>query len=125
MKKILAAVALASASFVVSAAGVVGVVQNESGGRIELTDIPCRPEVDKPGMIAKAWGKGNDIYGCWVFAGVNGDTIMIQWMTSGTGSAKTYPTELFKLTPYGEKNYGAEEPTKAPVKPALKNEKQV
>lgn len=95
MNKFLLALVLVTSS--AHATGVVFTMNNNSGGKIQLTNISCRPEIDKPGNIARAYGIGEDNYGCWIYDS-SGDTVSIFWTQSGW---KTYNSDDFSITAYG------------------------
>lgn len=76
------------------------VMANNSGGKIMLSNMSCP---DEPGSIAKAYGKGNDVYGCYTY-NQNTNTVAVSWIDpSGNRSYRTYSFADFSWTSYGKK----------------------
>ena len=81
---------------------------NQDTGRIELymDKVPVEAilfsEQCMDSLVAKAWGANtNDNYGCWK---ARDDVITIFWLI-GKGVNRTYHTNAFKMTKYGNQLY--------------------
>jgi hypothetical protein len=88
-------------AFTTAHADVIASMGNENGGRIDLSTalVPAAMvkmfDNCKGDSIAKAWGKGADIYGCWK---VVGDTIVIDWLTGpNVYESHTYAYSAFTI----------------------------
>jgi hypothetical protein len=101
MKKIIALLATCLTIGAAHAA-ILATMPNNSGGRIELTDVPVPASVQRQmsncrnTYIAKSWADGtNDIYGCYRFID---DTVVIEW----PGTERTYSVHAFTRTAAGD-----------------------
>jgi hypothetical protein len=82
--------------------GIVGYLNNQGGGRIELFNAPA-PESTisiapacKDSLVAKSWSvNSEDTFGCWK---VMGDTVTIQWFAGTQLVNKTYLLREFTPT---------------------------
>ena len=104
--KTLLAIALAGMTSMASAQTVF-VLDNNVGGRIELTDVYAPKIKGLPvcdgRMIAKAWGKGPDHMGCWT-ADSSASTVRVFWLTDD--QHRTYDMREFRSTDYWQTKYG-------------------
>ena len=104
---LIAAVILVGLFYGLAHAEILATMQNQAGGRIDLSDVPATdanrdiPECQGR-ALAKAWDNMPDAYGCWQIVG---DTVNITWLfvRSDYGhERRTYNAKSFRLTPYGE-----------------------
>ena len=102
MKKGLLLIALAASASLCYAWGTVGIVSNQSGGAIHLTDRVCNNDSDSYGF-AYSTGTGNDLEGCWT---VNRQgNIAVHWWPDGMDDFwRVYPRSSFDVTAYGRAN---------------------
>ncbi len=102
MKRTITAITLALASLAAHA-GIIATSNNQSGGRIELSDIAVGEGIHRACTanmhIAKSWGRGSDLYGCW-FYDETARTVTIIWLENTGTDYHTYPLDGFTFTPY-------------------------
>ncbi|MCX5543040.1 hypothetical protein M3A49_26725 [Paraburkholderia sp. CNPSo 3076] len=102
----LVAASLTIAAASAHAAGVIATMPNTSGGRIELSDIPC-PAGSGTGSIAHSYGSGaDDLYGCYTHD-ENTGTVTVNWQLIDGIHVRTYAVTDFYKTPYSEQRLSA------------------
>ena len=84
-------------------AGTIATAENDSGGKIELTDIVLHEKslIDfcYGTLLAKSYNRaGESIFGCW-YPDESAKTNIVYWFK--LQSTRTYPQEIFKVTDYG------------------------
>jgi hypothetical protein len=96
MKKVLISLVLLAGIVQSAHAEIFASLTNKNGGRIDIYDVavPLGAADGCDGKyVAKAWGKGPDIYGCW---SADDDLISVKWV-GGDGSYRSYLISDFTL----------------------------
>ena len=98
--KALIAIALTTIATVANASGILARMQNNSGGYIEITNIPC---TNGDGWMAHTYVTTNapDIFGCWNSYNEDGSTISVLWTMPSGKQMRTYQSSSFNRTRYG------------------------
>jgi hypothetical protein len=78
----------------------IGYLENQNNGRIELYSTPTPEKVSRgeavcrATFVAKTWGDGTeDSYGCWTIVA---DTVVVHWLTPKGFVERTYLLNRFK-----------------------------
>ena len=90
---------------ILAQADVIATTPNEGGGKIVLTDDPCKHEGKTYKGLNRIYSytsKGLNAEGCY---GIEDDTVVVIWYTDGV-EKRRYPASSFTLSPKRGTRYG-------------------